>query len=108
MEKADIFLLLITHNFLASTYITSKEMTFAYAKFRQGKAKVFPIICDSCDWQLQPICKTKKEFHPILKMEIYPWLGKFQAFPKDANPIRNWDNQQDGFLDVINQLKRHL
>lgn len=36
---------------------------------------------------------------------MYVWLGKFQPFPKDGKPIKNWFNQQDGFVDVINQLK---
>ena len=108
MENADIFLLLITHNFLASSYITSKEITKAYSNFKLGKSKIFPIICDSCDWQLQPITKSEKEFHPITKKELFVWLGKFQAFPKDGKPIKNWINQQDGFLNVINELKNYI
>ena len=108
MEDADIFLLLITHNFLASEYIASKEITTAYAKFKKSEAKIFPVICDSCDWELQPITKSEKKLHPTLNKEIFPWLGEFQPFPKDGKPIKNWNNPQDGFLDVIKQLKKYL
>jgi internalin A len=108
MENADIYLLLITSNFLASEYISSVEVTTAYSRFKQGQATIIPIICDSCDWELQPITKESKEFHDRLKKEIFPWLGKFTAFPRDAKPIKNWPNQEDGFLDVINQLKKYV
>jgi GTPase SAR1 family protein len=108
MEAADIFLLLITHNFLASEYITSKEITTAYNRFKKNEAKIFPVICDSCDWELQPITRSEKKLHPTLNKEIFPWLGQFQPFPKDGKPIRNWSNPQDGFLDVIKQLKKNL
>lgn len=108
MEEADIFLLLITHNFLASDYISSKEISTAYRKYKEGKAMIFPIICDSCAWQLQPVTKLEKEFNAAKNREMYVWLGKFQAFPKDALPIKEWPNIQKGFLDVINQLEKLL
>jgi hypothetical protein len=108
MEKADIFLLLITSNFLDSSYISAREITKAYQKFKSGKSKIFPVICNSCDWQLQPITETEKQMHPTLNKEMCVWLGQFQPFPKDGKPIKNWRNQQDGFMDVINQLKKHF
>ncbi|WP_315824316.1 toll/interleukin-1 receptor domain-containing protein [Paraflavitalea speifideaquila] len=108
MQEADIFLLLITRNFLSSTYISSKEITTAYARFKAGKAIIFPVICDACAWELQPITREEKALHPVERKELYLWLGKFQAFPKDAKPIKKWPNKQDGFVDVINQLKKYL
>jgi internalin A len=38
MEEADLFLLLITANFLASPYITSREITTAYERYKAGKS----------------------------------------------------------------------
>ncbi|WP_198174837.1 leucine-rich repeat domain-containing protein [Spirosoma arboris] len=108
MEEADIFLLLITANFLASNYISSKEIATAYRRFKEGTARIFPVICDACKWELQPVTKTEKEFNSVTNKEMYVCLGQFQAFPKDARPIKSWTNIQDGFLDVINQLEKHL
>lgn len=108
MKKSDIFLLLITQNFLSSSYITSKEIIMAFTLYKHNKAIIFPVICDSCDWELLPITLDEKEEHKGLKKEIHPWLGKFQAFPQNAKPIKNWKNQQDAFVDVINQLKKYL
>jgi hypothetical protein len=108
MEKANIFLFLITHNFLASEYIATREITTAYNRFKEGKARIFPIICDSCKWQLQPITRTDRAWHPVENREMYVWMGQFQALPKDGQPLRNWHNPHDGFLDVINQLLKKL
>ncbi len=108
MNNANIFLLVITQNFIASDYITSNEITEAYRKYLAKDALIFPIIFDSCDWKIQPISKSEKEFDIELNTEIFPSLGKFQALPKNGKPIKNWPNRQDGFLDIINQLKRSL
>jgi internalin A len=108
MKNSDIFILLITHNFISSKYISSKEITTAYSRYKEHKSKIIPVVCDSCDWALLPITNSEKEFHPTLKKELFVWLGKFQPFPKDGKPIKNWPNMQDGFLDVINQLKNNL
>lgn len=108
LESTDIFLLVITHNFASSDYINSTEIIKAYSLFKLGKAVIFPIICDSCKWELLPVTKEEKEYHPVLNREIYKWLGQFQSFPSNGRPIKNWPNEQDGFLDVINQLINHL
>lgn len=107
IEKADVFILLITHNFISSEYIFNKEIKIAYEKFKKGETKIFPIICDSCIWEEMPISHSK-EFNPDLKKEGFPLLGQFQAFPKNGKPIKNWENQQDGFVNVIEQLKKCL
>jgi hypothetical protein len=77
-----------------------------YSMFKDGKAKIFPVICDTCDWQLQPITNLDKEYHPTEYKEMYTWLGKFQPFPKDAKPLKNCP--QDGIADLLNQLKASL
>jgi internalin A len=108
MESSDIFLLLVTHNFLSSQYITTKEITTAYRLFKKGKATIFPIICDNCEWQLQPVTKKEKKFHPVEEKDMYIWLGLFLSFPRNGKPIKNWPNPQDGFVSVIKELKKHL
>jgi hypothetical protein len=108
METADIFLLLITPHFLASRYISEREITKAYERYKAGEAKIFPVICDHCDWQLQPVTKSEKAMHPTENRAMYIWLGRFQPYPKDARPIANWSNKNEAYVDVINQLKRAL
>jgi GTPase SAR1 family protein len=107
-KHADIFLLLITHNFLSSQYITTKEVITAYNRYKDGEASIIPVICDSCLWQLHPISNTEMEYNSNEGRAMKVWLGKLKALPKDAKPIKNWKNPQDGFLDVIEYLKKHL
>src|SRR2546422_2161780 len=65
LETAQIILLLISPNFMASDYCYSKEMKRALERHEDGDARVIPIILRPVHWQLAP-------------------FGKLQALPKDA------------------------
>lgn len=108
MEESDIFLLLITSNFISSKYISEIEITTAYRKFKAGEAKIFPVICDFCQWQLQPLTQEDKEIHPVLKREMGVWLGKFQPYPKDGKPVTDWDNRNKAYLSIIESLLKEV
>lgn len=103
MEEADIFLLLVSSNFVASRYISEREITTAYEKFKIGKAKIFPVICNYCaNWQLKPLSHTDKAIYKNREMNVC--LGMFQAFPKDAKPIFKWRNKQEAYASVVEKL----
>jgi len=87
LEEADIYLLLVSANFLASDYCFSKEMALALRRQNEGKARVIPIILKSCDWR-------------------HTELGKLQALPKEGKPIMTWSNYDDAFADVTEQIRR--
>lgn len=111
MEDADIFLLLITPGFLNSRYISSKELTTAYQKYKDGAAKIFPVICKPCLWQLQPVTDEDTEMHPVYNRPMKVWLGKFQAFPKDGKPISDkekWQDEDEAFMNVIESLMKEV
>ncbi len=108
MQEADIFLLLITPGFTASKYILEREIPIAYQKFKAGKAKIFPIICEPCDWELMPVSADEKEKHPVHHIEMKIWLGKFQPFPKDGKPISSWTNRNEAFNSVIQNLTSEI
>lgn len=54
LEAADIILLLISSDFLASDYCTNIEMEKALERHRSGTALVIPILLRSCVWQDSP------------------------------------------------------
>lgn len=111
MHQANIFLLLITPGFLNSGYINSKELKTAYQKYKEGAAKIFPVVCDFCDWELLPVSDADMEVHPTLNKSMKVWLGKFQPFPKGGKPVtdkKTWQSENEAFLDVINRLKREI
>jgi hypothetical protein len=82
LESADIILLLVSPDFLASDYCYDIEVTRAMQRHEGGGARVVPIILRHCDdWQSAP-------------------FGKLQALPKDARPVTDWPDRDKAFADV--------
>jgi TIR domain len=50
LDTADIILLLVSSNFIASKYCYGKELGRAIARHNEGTAWVIPIILRPCDW----------------------------------------------------------
>lgn len=89
LEKANIILILVSSDFLASDYCYEVEMQRALEKHHTGEAKLIPIILRSCDWQDTP-------------------FGKLLAAPTDGKPVTKWPNIDDAFLDIVQAVKRSL
>lgn len=87
LESAQIILLLISADFLASDYCYDIEMNRALERHEQGGATVIPIIVRAVDWQRSP-------------------FGKLQALPKDAKPIATWDDVDQAYTDVVKGIRR--
>jgi tetratricopeptide (TPR) repeat protein len=86
LHAADIILLLVSVDFLASTYCTDIEVKHAMARHEASTARVIPIILHPCDWMDAP-------------------FGKLQGLPKDAKPISLWSHQDEAFLNVVQGIR---
>jgi WD40 repeat protein len=88
LNTAQIILLLISPDFMASEYCYSVEMQRAIERHEHGEARVIPIILRPVAWQ-----KTR--------------LGKLQALPTDARPITSgkWHHQDEAFYDVAEGIR---
>ena len=88
LNTAQIILLLISADFLASDYCTSVELKIALDRHERGEACVIPIIFRSCDWQ-------------HLK------IGKLQALPGKVGPIasKKWDSPDDAYDAVVKGIR---
>lgn len=86
LERADIILLLVSPDFLASDYCYGVEMTRALERHQAGEARVIPIILRPCDWHHAP-------------------FGKLLAAPKDGKPVTKWTDTDEAFLDVTNAIR---
>src|SRR5512138_3032818 len=71
LETADIILLLLSADFLASDYCYEFEMRRALERHLAGEARVIPIILRACDWQKVSIGQPPDAFS----------LGKLQPLP---------------------------
>ena len=51
LEESEIFLALVSPDFLASNYCYEKEMEAALRRHEEGTIRVIPIILEPCDWK---------------------------------------------------------
>ncbi|WP_316159458.1 TIR domain-containing protein [Bradyrhizobium sp. SZCCHNRI3042] len=89
LERADVVLLLVSPDFLASDYCYEKEMTRALERHEAGECTVIPVILRPCDWHDAP-------------------FGGLLATPKDGKPITQWPDLDTAFLDITQAIKRAL
>jgi len=89
LNNAQIILLLISDDFMASDFCYSIEMTQAIARHDADQARVIPIILRPVDWQGAP-------------------FEKIQALPTDAKPVTDWPNQDSAFLDIVRGIRKAI
>lgn len=88
IERADIILLLVSADFIASDYCYEKEMARALERHAKNEARVVPVIVRAAKW------------------EMIPQLSKLQAVPKNGRPVRNWPNKDTAWRDVSDRIQK--
>lgn len=88
LEAADLFLLLVSPDFIASDYCVEREMKRALERHAAGAARVVPIIVEECDW------KAMGE------------LRQLKAVPTDGKAISEWANSNTAYLNIVQELRR--
>ncbi|KPC79563.1 TIR domain-containing protein [Streptomyces sp. NRRL S-4] len=86
LESADIILLLVSSDFLASDFCRDIEMRRAMERHHEGTARVVPVLLRACDWHGFP-------------------FGALQALPRDCRPVTAWPNPDAAFTDVAVWLR---
>ena len=91
LGRADIILLLLSSDFMASQYIWDTELKLAIERHKQGKAKVIPIFLRRCDFQDMP-------------------FEKLQGYPKDAKPVTSFPEreQDEVFYQIVKGIRADL
>jgi hypothetical protein len=89
LRKAQIILLLISPDFMASDYCYSVELKQSIERHQRREVRVIPIILRPTHWEVEP-------------------LRKLLALPKNAEPITLWENRDAAFLDVVQGISRAI
>lgn len=89
LETADVILLLVSSDFLASDYCYDVEMKRAMERHEAGAARVIPVILRPCDWQDAS-------------------LGKLLATPLDGKAVTRFPTLDDAFVEVVAAIKQAL
>jgi hypothetical protein len=94
LEEADLILILMSVDAIASEYIHGVELRRAMERHEQGTARVIPLIVRICAWKEET------------------WLGQVQAVPRGGTPIaehaspdRAWDEVREQLKGVIDELR---
>ncbi len=87
LELSDVFLLLISSDYIGSEYCWGVEFERAMERHRIGSAIVIPIIVRPCAWK-----QTS--------------LGQLMALPKDGHPVTSWESQDEAWSSVVEGLRR--
>jgi hypothetical protein len=88
LSRADIILLLISADFIASDYCYDHEMRKAISRHEKGDAVIVPVLLHPCDWHDTP-------------------FAKIQALPQNGKPVSDssWHSVETAFSQIALKIK---
>jgi len=86
LETATVAILLISPDFLSSSYINDYEVPNVLTKEQQGELQIIPIIIRESTFGQRAD------------------LSQFQALPKDARPINLWNNRNEAWRNIMQNV----
>ena len=86
LNEAQIILLLVSPDFMVSDYCYGIEMQRALERHDLGEARVIPVILRHVYWQ--------------------GVLGKLQALPTDARPVKSWPDLDEALYNVTEGIRK--
>ncbi len=86
LNVADIILLLVSPDFLASDYCWGKEVKRAMERHQAKDARVIPVILRPVDWRQCP-------------------FGKLVSLPKDGKPVSSWQDEDEALLNIATGIR---
>jgi len=89
LESANVILLLVSSDFIASNYCFDKEMARALEKHNENTAVVIPVILRDCDWHTAP-------------------FGHLRATPTDGKPVSKYSSQDEAFTIIAKDVREVL
>lgn len=89
LDEADVVLLLVSPDFIASDYCYKIEKGRALERHRAGTARLISVILRPCDW-------------------THTDLRQYLVTPRDGKPITLWPDRDEAFLDVAQSIRRAI
>lgn len=90
LESSTVAIMLISPDFLSSGYINQYEIPNILEKEKKGELRIIPIIIRECAFGERVD------------------LSQFQAMPKDAKPINLWNNRNEAWRNIMDNINRML
>jgi tetratricopeptide (TPR) repeat protein len=89
LNTANLILLLLSPDFMASDYCYGKEMQRALERHQAGTCRVVPILLRPTYWEDAP-------------------FSSLQLLPTDARAITRWPDRDEAFRDVVAEINRTI
>lgn len=89
LRTAQVILLLISPDFIASRFCYDVEMKEALLRHEAREARVIPVILRPVEWYGLP-------------------FARIQLTPASANPVTCWLDRDAAFVDVIRRIRRSI
>jgi hypothetical protein len=87
LESCDLFIPLVSPDFINSFYCYYKELARAIERQDAGELRIIPVVIEPCDWKGSP-------------------LKRFKALPKDGKPVSEYANPNNAYLEVATALRQ--
>ncbi len=87
LERADIILLLVSPDFMASDYCSEIEGKRALERDANGEARVIPVILRRTGWKHAP-------------------FAYLEPLPQKSSPVTEWKNRDKAWLNVEEGIRR--
>lgn len=87
LAAADIVLLLVTPDFVASAHCFDKELTEALRRHEEEGVCILPVLAKSVDLENMP-------------------FGRFQGLPLDLRPVNTWSDPDEAWFQVAQGVRR--
>src|SRR3569832_2384165 len=87
IEEADIAVLLVSPNFLASELSNEGDVPRMLIRHQRDELLVIPINVDYCDWA-----------------NVF-WIGKTKVLPSNGKPVRSFRPQSKAWTQVCQELR---
>ena len=91
LQTADVILLLVSPDFLHSSYCYDVEVAAAMQRHNSRTARVIPVILRHCDWQ----------------SSVVPFRGLL-AVPQDGKPVASWPDRDEAMLNIVRGIRAAL
>jgi formylglycine-generating enzyme required for sulfatase activity len=89
LSSADIVILLVSVDMIATDYVWEIEMPKAIERHNAGEAIVIPVIIRPCDWEDLS-------------------FGLFNALPHKGKPVSSYTNPDKAWTQIVKQIKGSL
>lgn len=98
IDEADIFVFLVTVNFLGSSFCTDVELARSIVKYGEKRAKIIGVLVDDCLW-------GEVEIFARLQMIPQDKQGKLKSVASSKNRNSAWTEIAKSIAGVVTSIK---